>query len=492
MNNKMTQHNINSALMTDLYQLTMAYGFWKNNLHNQNAVFHLFFRHNPFKGGYTIASGIEEAVKFITSFKFTNSDIEYLATLKGNDSKPIFEKEFLNYLYNLKLECDVDAVAEGTIVFPHEPILRVKGPIVQCQLIESALLAIINFHSLISTKSARICRAAKGDPVMEFGLRRAQGFDGALSATRAAFIGGAMGTSNVFAAKELGIPALGTHSHCWIQAFDNEVEAFETFSESLPGNTILLVDTYNSKTGIEHAIQVAKKMKAKGVEIFGIRLDSGDLAYFSQLARKRFNEEGVGFMKIIATNDLDEHLITSLKLQEAAIDIWGVGTKLVTAFDQPALGGVYKLSAIEVEKGEWDDRIKLSEQTIKINIPGFLQVRRFLKNGIAKFDMIYDIRDKILNNSVSLIDPTDLLKQKNINLNEYQYIDLLNPIIKNGKFIGKSETIYEVQQRVKDEMQQIDRTHLRLTNPHIYHVGLEEKLYNRRMNLIIENKNRYK
>ncbi len=480
----------NSALMTDLYQLTMAYGFWKNNLHNQKAVFHLFFRQNPFKGGYTIASGIQEAVKFLTSFKFTESDIEYLETLKGHDDKPIFENAFLQYLLDLKFDFDVDAVPDGTIVFPHEPILRVTGSIVQCQLIESALLAIINFHSLVSTKSARICRAAKGDSVMEFGLRRAQGFDGALSAARAAFIGGAMGTSNVYAAKELGIPALGTHAHSWVQAFDDEYTAFETFANAMPNNTILLVDTYNTENGIEHAIKIAKKMKAKGVEIFGIRLDSGDLAYYSQLARKRFDEEDVGFMKIIATNDLDEHLITSLKIQEAAIDIWGVGTKLVTAYDQPALGGVYKLSAIEIADNQWDDRIKLSEQTIKINIPGFLQVKRFFKNGIAKFDMIYDIRDKIYDKNISLIDPTDLLKRKRINLDEYESIDILTPIIKKGKFIGKKETIFDAQNRVKEEMKQLDKTHLRLTNPHIYHVGLEEKLYTRRMNLIIDNQNR--
>lgn len=481
-----------SALMTDLYQITMAYGFWKNNLHNQNAVFHLFFRQNPFKGGYTIASGISEAIKFIQSYKFTTEELEYLKSLKGNNAGPLFEDGFLEYLSEFEFTCDIDSVKEGTILFPHEPILRVKGPIAQCQLVESVLLAIINFHSLVSTKAARICRAAGDDPVIEFGLRRAQGLDGALSAARASFIGGVKGTSNVYAAKELGIPALGTHAHSWVQAFDEEYEAFKTFAQAMPNNTILLVDTYDTEMGIEYAIEVAKEIKKEyGVEIHGIRLDSGDLAYFSQLARTRFDEEGVGFMKIVATNDLDEHLITSLKLQEAAIDIWGVGTKLVTAHDQPALGGVYKLSAMENEDGTWDDRIKLSEQTIKINIPGLLQVKRFYKNGVAKLDMIYDIREEVKDNSISLIDPTDLLRRKRINFTEYESEDLLHPVMVNGKFVGETESLYDIQKRVKEEINKLDKTHLRLTNPHIYHVGLEENLYRKRMDLIIDNKNRH-
>lgn len=488
----MHKYNKYSALTTDLYQLTMAYGFWKNNLHNRNAVFHLFFRQNPFKGGYTIASGISEAIKFLQSFKFSEDELLYLRTLKGDNSHPIFDNDFLEYLSTLEITCDIDAVKEGTILFPHEPLLRVKGPIIQCQLIESALLAIINFHSLVSTKSARICRAAGNDPVIEFGLRRAQGTDGALSAARAAYIGGAIGTSNVAAAKKLGIPAIGTHAHSWVQAFDDEYESFKTFAKAMPGNTILLVDTYNTEIGIEHSIKVAKHMKQEyGVEIRGIRLDSGDLAYFSQLARKRFDEEGVGFMKIVASNDLDEHLITSLKIQEAAIDIWGVGTKLVTAYDQPALGGVYKLSAIENENGTWDDRIKLSEQTIKINIPGFLQVKRFYKNGMAEFDMIYDSRDELTNDNISLIDPTDSLKQKTIDLKKYKSEDLLIPIIKKGKLIKELDSINKIQARVKKEITKLHKAHLRLSNPHIYHVGLEENLYNKRKNLIINNKNRY-
>lgn len=479
-----------SALLTDLYQITMAYGFWKNNLHNQRAVFHLFFRENPFNGGYTLACGLEQAVEFLMNFSFNQEELQYLAQLKGHDKQPIFEEGFLTFLSELKFTCDVEAIPEGTVVFPHEPLIRVTGPIIQCQLIESVLLTIINFQSLIATKSARINDAAMGDPVMEFGLRRAQGVDGALSAARAAYVGGAMGTSNVLAAKKWNIPALGTHAHSWVQAFDDEMTSFETFAEAMPGNTILLVDTYNSIGGINRAIQVAKKMLTKGHKIFGIRLDSGDLAYLSQLARRKFDEAGVGFMKIVASNDLDEHIITSLKLQEAAIDIWGVGTKLVTAYDQPALGGVYKLSALETPDGKWSDRIKLSEQSIKINIPGSQQVKRFFSNGKILFDMIYDERDQ-LPDQLTIIDPADALRRKRIDMKQSESIDLLKPIIKNGIFTGKQDNLNNIQKRAKEGLQQLDKTHRRLTHPHIYHVGLEQQLYDRRMDLILMNKNKY-
>lgn len=478
-----------SGLLTDLYQITMAYGFWKNNLHNQNAIFHLFFRNNPFKGGYTIACGLEQAVDFMLNFHFSDEEVDYLSTLKGSDDTHIFDEGFLTYLKEMKFTCDVAAIPEGTIVFPHEPLLRVTGPIVQCQLIESALLNIVNFQSLIATKSARINEAAMGDPVMEFGLRRAQGADGSLSATRAAFVGGAMGTSNVLAARKWNMPALGTHAHSWVQAFDDEASAFTTFAEAMPQNTTLLVDTYDTIEGINLAVKVAKQMLAKGHKIFGIRLDSGDLAYLSQYARQKFNAEGVGFMKIVASNDLDEHIITSLKLQEAAIDVWGVGTKLVTAFDQPALGGVYKLSAVQASDGKWLDKIKLSENSFKINIPGTLQVKRFYKDGQMLFDMIYDERDK-LSNEITIIDPADSLRRKRVNLQKSVSADLLKPIIKNGIFTGKHEDLKDIQKRREEELQQLDKTHRRLTNPHIYHVGIEQQLYDKRMDLILKNKNR--
>jgi nicotinate phosphoribosyltransferase len=475
------------ALLTDFYEITMAYGFWKNNMHNQNAVFNLFFRTNPFDGGFSIACGLEYVIDFLNDFRFSKSDIAYLAKREGNDSKPLFDKGFLEYMETLEFQCDVEAVPEGTLVFPNEPLIRIKGPILQCQLIESALLNIVNFQTLIATKSARINLAAKGDPVMEFGLRRAQGIDGSLSASRAAFIGGCSGTSNVLAAKNLGIPALGTHAHSWVQAFENEKEAFDAFAKALPNNTIFLVDTYNTPQGIDNAIEITKKTEALGHKINGIRLDSGDLAYLSQLARRKLNEAGLSHLKIIASNDLDEHLIASLKQQEAAIDFWGVGTKLITAYSQPALGGVYKLAAIESKQGEWQDRIKLSEQSIKINIPGIQQVKRFYKNGAMVGDMIFDER-KDLSGPVKMIDPADPTRSKILDKASLECEDLLVPVFRKGECIYKKESVTTLKERTSHQLGLLDITIKRFDNPHIYPVGVEENLYNRRLELIVKHK----
>ncbi len=475
------------ALLTDFYEITMAYGFWKNNMHTQKAVFNLFFRSSPFDGGYTIACGLEYVIDFLNNFSFSGSDIAYLSEMEGNDSRPLFDKEFLKYLQSMKFECDVKAMPEGTVVFPNEPLIRVKGPLLQCQLIESALLNIVNFQTLIATKSARINLAAKGDPVMEFGLRRAQGIDGALSASRAAFIGGCSGTSNVLAAKKLGIPALGTHAHSWVQAFENEQEAFDAFAAALPNNTIFLVDTYNTPRGIDHAIETTKKTEALGHKINGIRLDSGDLAYLSQLARRKLNDAGLSHLKIVASNDLDEHLIASLKQQEAAIDYWGVGTKLVTAYDHPALGGVYKLAAIESKQGEWQDRIKLSEQSIKINIPGIQQIKRFYKDGVMAGDMIFDERQD-LSGQVKMIDPADPNRSKILDKESLKCEDLLVPVFKKGECIYKKESINTLKERTSHQLGLLDKTIKRLVNPHVYPVGLEETLYNRRLELIVKHK----
>lgn len=475
------------TLLTDFYEITMAYAFWKNNMHEQQAVFNLFFRNNPFGGGFTIAAGLEYAIDFLDRFRFSQSDIEYLQKQTGNDSRPLFDKEFLNYLRNLKFECDIEGVPEGTVVFPNEPLLRVKGPILQCQLIESALLNILNFQTLIATKSARINLAAKGDPVMEFGLRRAQGIDGSISAARAAFIGGCDGTSNVLAAKKLGIPALGTHAHSWVQAFEDEKKAFDAFAHALPNNTIFLVDTYDTPAGIDHAIEATKKAEAEGHQINGIRLDSGDLAYFSQLARKKLNEAGLSHLKILASNDLDEHLIASLKQQDAAIDSWGIGTKLVTAFEQPALGGVYKLSAIQTKNGEWQDRIKLSEQSVKVNIPGIQQVKRFYRDGVMAGDMIFDQR-KDLSGAVKMIDPADPTRSKTLDKTKLECKDLLVPVFRSGKSVYRKEPISELQQRTSAQLSLLDKTIKRFVNPHIYPVGIEESLYHKRLNLIVKYK----
>jgi nicotinate phosphoribosyltransferase len=356
-------YNHSLALLTDLYQLTMAYGYWKIGRDKRRAVFQLSFRSHPFQGGYTVACGLEDAIEFLSNLKFNPDDLEYLRTLRGNDNEKLFEPAFIDYLRDFRFTCDVDAVPEGTVVFPHEPLLRVTGPILQGQIIETPLLNLINFQTLIATKSARICQAARGEPVLEFGLRRAQGIDGALAASRSAFVGGCAGTSNVLAGKLFGIPVRGTHAHSWVMSFDTELEAFETYAAALPNNCVFLVDTYDTLQGVRNAVKAGELLRKTGHRMIGIRLDSGDLAYLSIEARKILDEAGFKDAAILATNDLDEHIIQSLKSQGATIAVWGVGTRLATAFDQPALGGVYKLGAIQDEHGIWRSKLKLSEQT---------------------------------------------------------------------------------------------------------------------------------
>ena len=379
-----------SALLTDLYQLTMAYGYWKTGKEKDDAVFHLYFRENPFEGGYTIAAGLEEAVRYVESLRFHDDDLKFLATVTGNDGRALFPADFLRYLEQLRFTLDIDAVPEGTVMFPQEPMLRVVGPILQAQIVETALLNMINFQSLIATKASRVVYAAKGDPVIDFGLRRAQGVDGGLAASRAAYIGGCVATSNALAGATFDIPVKGTHAHSWVQAFDSEMEAFEKYAEVMPNNCLLLVDTYNTLQGVRHAIEIGKRLRKAGHELIGIRLDSGDLAYLSVQARKLLDDAGFPKAAIAASNELDEYLIASLKDQGAKIDLWGVGTKLITAFDQPALGGVYKLSALKPHGREWQYRIKVSEQAAKTSNPGMLQVRRF-----EDADMIFDHSDVV-------------------------------------------------------------------------------------------------
>src|SRR5215469_11577829 len=387
----MTQEDrVSPALLTDLYQLTMAYGYWKNEMLGHEAVFHAFFRLPPFNGGYTIACGLGDVIDYLQHFRFQPDDLDYLAKVSGSDGKPLFENKFLDYLETLKFTCDVDAVVEGDVVFPHEPLLRISVPLLQGQLVETALLNILNFQTLIATKAARICLSARGKRVIEFGLRRAHGPDGALAASRAAYVGGCIGTSNVLAGKVFGIPVLGTHAHSWIMSFPTELAAFRAYAEVLPGNCILLVDTYESIEGVRHAVEVGRWLRTIGKELSGVRLDSGDLTYLSIQARKILDEAGFKSTKILASNDLDEYVISSLNEQGALIDGWGVGTKLVTAFDQPALGGVYKLGAICAGDGKWRGRIKLSEQAAKISNPGMQQIRRFMRQGQYIGDMIYD------------------------------------------------------------------------------------------------------
>ncbi|MCE7056800.1 nicotinate phosphoribosyltransferase [Algoriphagus sp. AGSA1] len=476
------------ALLTDFYQLTMAYAYWKSGKAEQEAVFNLFFRKHPFQGGFTIAAGLDYVVDYCKNFQFSEEDLSYLATMKGKDGELLFEKGFLDYLRDMEFSCDIDAVEEGTVVFPNTPLVRVKGPLIQCQLLETPLLNIINFQSLIATKAARIALAAKGEPILEFGLRRAQGIDGGLAASRAAYIGGSTSTSNVMAGKLFGIPVSGTHAHSWIMSFETEIEAFEAYADAFPDQSVFLVDTYDTVNGIKNAIKIGEALRSKGKEMIGIRIDSGDLAYFSNIAREMLDDAGFPEAKIVASNDLDEHIITSLKGQEASINVWGVGTKLVTAFDQPALGGVYKLSAIRNEKGEWIPKLKLSQQSMKINIPGLHTIKRYFSKGKAVADMIY-LEDQELNPQAALIiDPNDPTRRKRMMPAYYQEEILLKPIFKKGKLIYKLPTIEEIRDRVQTQLNSLDKTHKRLVNPHLYPIGLEENLHNLRMDLVLKSK----
>lgn len=476
----------NLVLLTDFYQLTMAYAYWKAGKGEQEAVFNLFFRKHPFQGGFTLAAGLDYVVDFCRNFKFEKADLEYLEAMKNKDGSPVFEPNFLDYLQNLEFNCDIDAVEEGTVVFPNAPMVRVRGPLIQCQLLETPLLNIVNFQTLIATKAARINVAAQGEPVLEFGLRRAQGIDGALAASRAAYIGGCTSTSNVMAGKLFGIPVSGTHAHSWIMSFETELEAFEAYADAFPDQCIFLVDTYDTLNGVKNAIKVGEILRSKGKEMVGIRIDSGDLAYFSSKARQMLDEAGFPDAKIVASNDLDEHIIASLKSQEADINVWGVGTKLVTAYDQPALGAVYKLSAIKNAQGEWEPKVKVSQQSLKINIPGIHNTKRYFSKGKAVADMIF-LEDQVIDpKGVVIIDPVDATRRKRLMPAFYQEEVLLKPIFQKGKQVYKLPTLNEIRNRAAKQLESLDKTHMRLVNPHLYPVGLEENLHHLRMDLVLK------
>lgn len=470
------------ALLTDFYQLTMSYGYWKAGLDRKEAVFHLFFRKAPFRGGFTIAAGLEQAINFIEKFKFSNSDLTYLSQLKGEDGLPYFEKPFLDYLSTLTFTGNIDAVPEGTVVFPYEPLLRVQAPLIQCQLLESPLLNLINFPTLVATKAARICLATQGEPILEFGLRRAQGIDGALTASRAAYIGGCDSTSNVLAGKLFGIPVKGTHSHSWVMVFDDELEAFQSYARTLPNNCVFLVDTYDTLEGVRKAIQVGQWLKTQGKKLLGIRLDSGDLADLSIKSRALLDEAGFKDTFIVASNELDEVIISELKRQGARINVWGVGTNLVTAKDQPALDGVYKLSAIRDPGGEWKYKLKLSEQMLKISNPGILQVKRFYLDHTNLADVIYDLSFP-LKEECQIVDPLDPTKTKLLK-KEWLRKDLLIPIFQEGRRVYHPPSLPEIRQYTQKEMAHFHVGIKRFLNPHLYVVGMEKSLYDLKINLI--------
>lgn len=472
------------TLLTDLYQLTMAYGYWQVGMADHEAIFYQSFRENPFSGGYTINAGLDYVIDFIEHFQFSEDDIEYLRDVPGNDGKPIFSKDFLNYLKEMTLSVDVAAMPEGTVVFPHEPMIRVQGPLLQCQLLETPLLNLINFQSLIATKAARVSQAAQGDPVLEFGLRRAQGIDGGLAASRAAYIGGCAATSNVLAGKHFGIPIKGTHAHSWVMAFNSELESFEAYAEAMPNNCVFLVDTYDTLEGVKNAIKVGEKLRKQGYEMVGIRLDSGDLAYLSDKSRQLLDSHGFQEVKILASNDLDELLVDDLKKQNAKIVVWGVGTKLATAYDQPALGGVYKLSAIKRNGADWEHTIKLSELKSKINLPGRLQVRRFWDDNGFKADMIYDELFGVPSENV-VVDPDDYTRRKHI-ADVRDHADLLIPVFRKGKKEFRHESLEAIRDRVQNQLKSLHPGIRRFVNPHSYPAGLSRQLFEHREKLILK------
>lgn len=448
-------------------------GYFASGLNRAQACFDLSFRRHPFNGGYTVAAGLEDALRFLEGLAFGPEDIEYLRR------DPNFTAPFLDYLRGMRFSADVWAVAEGTVVFPMEPILRIQGPLDQLQLVESALLNIINFQTLVATKAARICQEAGEDNVMEFGLRRAQGMDGAMSASRAAYIGGCSSTSNVAAARKLGIPARGTHAHSWVTAFPNELAAFRKFVELYPDDSVLLVDTHDTlQSGVPNAIKVGLEMKSRGGRLAGIRLDSGDLAFLSIEARRALDAAGLAEVKIICSNELDEHIIHDLKIQGARIDAYGVGTRLVTADGDSALTGVYKMAAIREEGGEWRMTMKKTEAPRKATLPGIKQVYRlFDKNGEMMADLI-ELEGSAPDFAKPVRGVHPVIESA---FKVYEGIGRAEPmllrVMAGGKPTGPSPSLPEIRARVKSQLAGFHPTMRRLLNPHEYKVSAGPRLY---------------
>jgi nicotinate phosphoribosyltransferase len=477
----MPRHGI-TALTTDLYEVTMACGYFKAGVIDHDAVFHVTFRRNPFGGQFAVACGLATAIDFLRSFHFSESEIDYLRSQRGNDGKPLFDSGFLDHLRGLQLTCDIDAIPEGTLVFPDEPLIRVVGPIVQCQLLETVLLNIFNFQTLIATKAARLCLAAEQDPVIEFGLRRSQGVDGGLTAARAAYIGGCAGTSNLQAGQQFGIPVSGTQAHSWIMFFENELEAFRAYAKAMPNNCIFLVDTYDSIDGIRHAIEVGGELRKRGHEMIGVRLDSGDGAALSIKARRMLNEAGFVNAKIVGSGNLDEYMIIDLKHRGAKIDVWGVGTKLSTGQPDGALDGIYKLGAIRPPGGEWQYRVKLSEESAKISIPGSLQVRRFYQpDGRFIADAIYEA-DRGVSEPCQIVDAKT--QDKTQIPADTRYTDLLVPIFRGGTGVYEAPNMETSRDHLRKQLSCAPPEILQLTNPAPYRVGLDRSLYELRSALI--------
>lgn len=475
----------NLTLLTDLYELTMMQGYFKMKDVNETVVFDAFYRANPNSGGYAICAGLEQVIEYIKELHFDQEDVDYLRTTS------LFGEDFLDYLLHFKFSGSIYAIPEGTVIFPREPIVKVIAPIMEAQLIETALLNIINHQSLIATKAARVVYAAKGDGVMEFGLRRAQGPDAGIYGARAAVIAGCIGTSNVLAGQMFDVPIKGTHAHSWIMSFPDELTAFRAYAHLYKTACILLVDTYDTlKSGVPNAIKVFQEMKEAGIPLtsYGIRLDSGDLAYLSKKAKKMLDDAGFPDAVISASNDLDEDLINSLKIQGAAINSWGVGTNLITSKDCPSFGGVYKLAAIQDKaSGKFIPKIKLSENAEKITNPGDKTIQRVYSRETGKIiadlvclaDERYDSA-----NSLLLFNPIDTWKKTHLAPNSYTLREMLVPIFKNGQCVYQSPKVMEIQAYCKQELSTLWEESLRLVNPHRVHVDLSNELWHMKNQLL--------
>lgn len=474
----------NLTLLTDLYELTMMQGYFKHKDRNETVIFDAFYRNNPCGGGYAIAAGLEQLIQYIKELHFSPQDIDYLASLH------IFDRDFLDYLADFHFSGDLYAIPEGTVVFPREPLVKVIAPIMEAQLVETAILNIINHQSLIATKAARVCYAAKGDGIMEFGLRRAQGPDAGIYGARAAVIGGCIGTSNVLCGQLFDIPVKGTHAHSWIMSFPDEYTAFKTYADLYPSACILLVDTYDTlKSGVPNAIRVFSEMRAAGIPLtyYGIRLDSGDLAYLSKKARRMLDDAGFTDAVISASNDLDEYLIETLKAQGAAITSWGVGTNLITAKDNPAFGGVYKLAAIMNENGDFIPKIKLSENSEKITNPGNKTVYRIYEKetGKIKADLICLVGETFNENTpLLLFDPTEPWKKTKLAPGTYTLREIMVPIFQNGTCCYASPKVMDIRTYCQNEQNTLWDETRRFANPHKVYIDLSQKLYDIKIELL--------
>ncbi len=476
----------NLTLMTDLYELTMMQGYYKNKAQNETVIFDAFYRTNPCGGGYAISAGLEQVIRYISELRFEAEDIDYLASLG------IFQPDFLEYLRAFRFSGDLYAIPEGTVMFPREPIIKVIAPIMEAQLVETAILNIINHQSLIATKAARVCYAAKGDGIMEFGLRRAQGPDAGTYGARAAMIGGCIGTSNVLCGQLFDVPVRGTHAHSWIMSFPDEYTAFQAYADMYPSACILLVDTYDTlKSGVPNAIKVFTQMREAGIPLrfYGIRLDSGDLAYLSKKARKMLDDAGFPDAVISASNDLDEYLIDSLKAQGAAITSWGVGTNLITSKDNPSFGGVYKLAAIRNSDGNFIPKIKLSENSEKVTNPGDKKIYRVYEKetGKIKADLICLAEEEYHETEdLVLFDPQEPWKKTRLKGGTYRLRPIMEQIFRQGQCCYTSPKVMDIRAYCQQELDTLWDETKRLVNPQAVYVDLSKKLYDMKMELLEE------